>query len=138
MARSPRRDHHIVEHRFDADAIQMTGPDANMAAGVIARRKERQAADMVEMRVAIEEIHFGRLPRAHQLVAQQAQPSAAVEDDQPVPAPDLDTGSVAAVAHGIRSRAGDAAANPPKSHRVIRLHQSPDPKPYVPLDLLYR
>src|SRR5215472_10596577 len=87
--REQRCDHHVVEHRFDALAVQMTGPDPYPAASIVARSKERQSADVVEMRMAVEEVQLGRLAAAHQLVAQEPQPSSAVEDHQMAPAPDL-------------------------------------------------
>src|ERR1700738_3923490 len=43
--REQRRDHHVVEHRFDALAVQMTGPDPNFALPIVAWGKERQPAD---------------------------------------------------------------------------------------------
>src|SRR5437867_12121995 len=54
--RKQRRDHHVVEHRLDALAVQVTGPDPDLAAPVVARRKERQSADVVKMRVAVEQV----------------------------------------------------------------------------------
>src|SRR3974390_31441 len=71
--REQRRDHHVVEHRFDALAVQMTGPDPYSALRIVAWGEERQSADMVEMRMAVEQVQLGRLTTAHPLVAQQAQ-----------------------------------------------------------------
>src|SRR5215510_226667 len=50
------RDHHVVEHRLDAHAVQMTGPDPDFALRIVTRSKKRQPADMVEMRVAVEQV----------------------------------------------------------------------------------
>ena len=126
--REQRRDHHVVEHRFDAlAAVQMAGPDAHLAARIVARRKERQAADVIEMRMAVEEVELSGLAGAHQLVAQEPQPGAAVEDQQMAAAADLDARGVAAVADRVGPRAGDAAAHAPKPHRVIRMDQGPTP-----------
>src|SRR5689334_12915008 len=83
--REQRRDHHSVEHRLDAlVAVEMPGQDAHLAARVRARCKKRKTADVVEVGVAIEEIELGGLAGGHQLVPQQAQPCAAVEDHQVV------------------------------------------------------
>src|SRR6516164_5264232 len=123
--REQRRDHHVVEHRFDALAVQMTGPDPYSALRIVAWGKERQSADMVEMRMAIEQVQLGRLTAAQQLVAQQAQPGSAVEDHQVAAAADLHARGVAAVTHGIGPRAGDTAAYAPEPYRVIRMDQGP-------------
>src|SRR6516162_11903062 len=125
--REQRRNHHAVEHRFDALAVQVTGPDPYSAPRVVAWGKERQSADMVEMRMAVEQVQLGRPTAAHQLVAQQAQPGSAVEDHQVLPAADLHARSVAPVTHGVGPWAGDAAAYAPKPHRVIRMDQGPTP-----------
>src|SRR6266446_9085867 len=103
----------------------MTGPNPDLAASVVARRKERQSADMVEMRVAVEQVEIGGPAGLHQLVAQQAQAGAAVEHHQVLAAADLHARGVAAVAHRIRPRAGDAAAYSPEPYRVIRMDQGP-------------
>src|SRR6266851_4225004 len=105
----------------------MAGPNPHAAARVVARGKKRQAADVIEMGVAIEQVQLGRLARCHQLVAQQPEAGAAIEDHQVTPAPDLDTRGVAAIADRIWPGAGDAAAHTPKSHRVIRMDQGPIP-----------
>src|ERR1700751_5558638 len=87
--REQRRDHHVVEYRRDALAVQMTGPDPYFALRIVAGGKKRQSADMVEMRVAVEQVQFGRPTAAYQLVTQQAQPGSAVEDHQGPPAAGL-------------------------------------------------
>src|ERR1700752_2592159 len=123
--REQRRDHHVVEHRFDALAVQVTGPDPYPALCIVAWGKERQSADMVEMRVTVEQIQLDRLTAAHQFVAQQAQAGSAVEDHQVVSTADFHARGVAPVTDGIGPRAGDAAAYAPESHGVIRMDQGP-------------
>src|SRR5262249_13711648 len=61
-------------------------------------------------------------------VAEQAQAGAAVEHHQMLAATDFHTRGVAAVAHGIRPRARDAAAYPPEPYGIIRMDQGP-PRP---------
>src|SRR6516165_507810 len=123
--REQRRDHHVVEHRFDAFTVQMTGPDPDFALPIVAWGKERQSADMVEMRMAVEQVKVGGLTAVYKLVSQQAQPSSAVENHQVAPAADLHAGSVAPVTNGIGPRAGDAAAYAPEPYRIIRRDQGP-------------
>jgi hypothetical protein len=68
--REQRRDHHIVQHRFDTLAVQVTGPDPDFALRIVARGEEWQPADMIEMRVAIEQVEVGVLTVAYKLVTQ--------------------------------------------------------------------
>src|SRR5215469_340505 len=68
--REQRRDHHIVQHRFDTLAVQVTGPDPDFALRIVARGEEWQPADMIEMRVAIEKVEVGVLTVAYKLVTQ--------------------------------------------------------------------
>src|SRR6516162_2413486 len=58
--REQRCDHHVVEHRLDAFAVQVTGPDPYSALRIVARGEERQAADMVKMRMTVEQVKLGR------------------------------------------------------------------------------
>src|SRR6516162_8335753 len=125
--REQRCDHHVVEHRLDAFAVQVTGPDPYSALRIVAWGEKRQSADMVKMRMTVKQVQLGRLTAACQLVAQQAQPRSAVEDHQVPSAADLDARSVAPVTNGIGPRTGDAAAYAPKPYRVVRMDQGPTP-----------
>ncbi len=80
---------------------------------------------MVEMRVAVEQVDVQRTARADQFIADQAQPGAAVEDQQMLAAADFDARRIAAVPHRVGAGAGDAAAHAPKSHRKVRMDQRP-------------
>src|SRR6516162_1043095 len=125
--REERGNHHAVEHHFDALAIQVTGPDPDSAARVVTGRKKRQPADVVEVRVAVEEVQISWAASSHQFVAQQAQPGSAVENHQMPTAADLDARGVSAVTHGVRPRAGDAATYAPEPHRELRMDQGSTP-----------
>src|SRR5258708_30781004 len=91
----------------------MTGPETDLVAAHIGRAEERQAADMVEMRVGIEEIGADR-PVLEQGAAELAQPGAAIHDQQVIAAPYLDAGGVAAITNGLRAGAGNAAPHAPE------------------------
>ena len=103
----------------------MPGPNPDPAARVIARGKERQPADMVEMRAAVKQIEVRRRVGADQFITDEAQPGAAVEDQQMLAAADFDAGRIAAVTHRVGARAGDTAAHAPKSHPKVRRDQRP-------------
>ena len=103
----------------------MPGPNPDPAARVIARGKERQAADMVEMRAAVKQIEVRRRVGADQFITDEAQPGAAVEDQQMLAAADFDAGRITAVPHSVGAGAGDTAAHAPKSHHKVRMDQRP-------------
>src|SRR5262249_19310830 len=96
-----RRDHHVIDYRFDALPVQMTGPDPDLAVTIVAWGKERQSANMVEMRMTVEQVEVGGLTAACELITQQAQPRSTVEDHQVVPTADLHARSVPPVTNGI-------------------------------------
>jgi hypothetical protein len=93
----------------------MTGPDADLAARLVERREERQADDMVEMRVGEEDVGMGR-QRLHQLLAEGANAGAGIEDQHPIAATDFDTAGVAAVARIVGAAASNRAADPPEAN----------------------
>src|SRR5262249_7725685 len=111
---------------FDALAtVQMAGPNPHRGALVITGSEEGQATDVVEMRMAIEEIELNRAAGGHQIVAQQAKPRAAVEHHQAIAPPDPAARGITAVADRIGAGAGNAAAHAPKPYRIIRMDQRP-------------
>src|SRR5262252_142324 len=97
----------------------MPRPEMDLVALQIAGREERQAADMVEMGVAVEEIGVDRAALLHQLVAELPEARSAVEDQEALAAAHLDAGRVAAIADGFGPGAGDAAADAPEAHQDI-------------------
>ena len=122
--REERRLHHLAQHLLDAGVrLQMPGPEADVAVRLVARREKRHADDVIEMGVAVEQVEMQALAVAHQRIAERPQPRAAVEDQQTVAAAHLDTGGVAAIAHGLRPRARYAAAHAPKPDREIWVAQ---------------
>ena len=124
--REQRRRHHLAEHVLDPGiGLQMAGPDPDMAARVVTGREERQADDVVEMSVAVEQVEIERLRGPQQLLAKRPQARAAVEDQQVRAAADFDAGRIAAIADRIGAGAGDAAAYSPETHREIRVDQRP-------------
>src|SRR6516225_3871536 len=108
--REQRRDHHVVQHRFDAFAVQVTGPDPYSALRIVAWGKERQSADMVEMSMTVEQVQLGRPTAACQLVAQQAQPGSALEKSLATPVAGPPSGSRIPRTQGLWPRAGKAGA----------------------------
>src|SRR6516165_6814127 len=54
--REQRCNHHVVEHRLDALAVQVTGPDPYSALRIVAWGKERQSTYMVEMRMTVKQV----------------------------------------------------------------------------------
>src|SRR6266566_2180266 len=109
----------------------MASPDADVVARIVARGKERQTMDVVEMGVGVEQIEIARIPAPEQLGAQVAQPRTAVEDQQVLAAANLNARSVAAIPGGPQARAGDAAAYPPEPKHEIRLRQRQKPPPFA-------
>src|SRR5262249_9416217 len=83
-------------------------PEAQAARRQESRPEERQAADVIDMGVAEEEIGVDRAVVREQRLAEEAQPGASIEDEDALADPDLYAGSIAAIADGGRARAGGA------------------------------
>src|SRR5579872_5809587 len=97
----------------------MPRPEMDLVALGIARGKKRQAADVVEMGVAVEKVGIDGAAVLDQLRPELAEPGAAVEDQQPLAAAHFDARGIATVAHGFGAGAGYAAANAPEPDRDI-------------------
>ena len=73
--REQRGRHHFAENRGNlVIRPQMSGPDADAVARVVARREERQAMTMVEMGMRKKQIEIMCFAALLQRVAEQAQP----------------------------------------------------------------
>ena len=113
------------EHHSQVHVVALASMDVELVTGSIQRREERQALDMVPVRVADQQVGvafaFPERP-LHQVFAKAAQSGSSIEDDARCRrvcgrgAADLDTAGVATVA--LRRRAG---------HR-IRAAYAPEPK----------
>ena len=79
--------------------------------------EERQAAHVIHMKVAEEDVGFYCIASREHRLAQLAKARPGVENKEMVAKPKLNTGSVSAVSRGLRSGAGDPAARTPKANR---------------------
>src|SRR5690242_6037999 len=105
----------------------MAGPDSDAVARVVARREERQTVTVVKMRMREKQIEIMRLAALLQRVAEQAQPRAAVEDEQLPAAADFDARRIAAIACRGRPRHLDAAAHAPEPDDEVGIWQKAAP-----------
>ena len=88
--------------------------DGQVAPGHERRKKERQALDMVGVRVADKEVGADRLAPLSERVPKLSRARAAVEDQEgAIVGPDLDAGGVPAIADGLGTRSGDRATRAP-------------------------
>ena len=95
-------------------AAHVSRPKLETVAGPVRRAEERKAVDVVDVGVGQEKMRFQ--PRiAVQVGAENSEPGAGIQDQALAGAHDLDAGSVAAVAQGVRARARHRAAYPPES-----------------------
>src|SRR6185436_7669068 len=128
----------LLERARDVDAaIQV-----DLVAADEGGREEREALDMIPVDVAEEHPGLeGHLPE--QLLPEEAEAGAPVQDDQRVASADLVAARVAAELHGAGAGRGDAAANSPHldphstlalptlpvQRSAIRLRQEPASSP---------
>src|SRR5579885_183703 len=112
--------------------LQVAGPDAQPAARVVARGEKRQPDDVVEMRVAEQQVEVGRVAFLLQVLAEQANPRTGVEHQEAAAAAHLDAGGVAAVTGSVRPRCGDTSAHTPEADDELRIGQGPPPDTRTP------
>ena len=108
---------HLAGERGDetlARAFAAENPQA--AAGIVNRPEERQALDVIPMRVREEQRQVQRLffEFLEQRLSQRPQTGAGIEDDNVIAVADFDAGGVAAIALGRRPGRGDGAAYTPE------------------------
>jgi hypothetical protein len=108
---------HLAGERGDealAGAFAAENPQA--AARIVDRPEERQALDVVPVRVGEEQREIERMTFEflEQGLAQFSQAGAGIKDDEVVAVADFDAGGVAAIAHGARSGRGDGTADAPE------------------------
>ena len=108
----------------------MTGPDTKSVMGMKHRPEERQADDVIVVRMGQEDIGVEQ-PLAGQLTAQRAQPSAGIENQQLLTAPHFQAGSVSAITPMLFSRAGDRTPDAPKAQIKVsgRVQTDTNPMP---------
>ena len=106
------------EHADQAFARAFATQDTQSASGMINRPEERQALDVVPVRMGEQQRELERLifEFRQQGLAERAQTRARVEDDDFAAASDFDTGSVAANAYCFRSRCRNRTAHTPEFH----------------------
>jgi hypothetical protein len=71
---------------------------------------------MVEMRVTAKEIGVDGFARPGEVLAQQPQPGSSIEDDQLLTTAHFNARGVASITHRVWARAGNAAADSPKTN----------------------
>jgi len=104
----------VLERRDAVAAVK-----GDLVSRQIGHVKKREALDVVPVRMADEDVILARASGEfmQQRGAQLAHARPGVEDEDGVPAPHLDTGSVPAVFHEVFPRRGDGAAGAPEFHR---------------------
>ena len=108
---------HLAGEGGDESLVRaFAAEDAEVAAGFVDGREERQALDVIPVRVGNEEGEIERLGLEffQERDAELAQAGAGIEDDDVLAGADFDAGSIAAVVNGAASRSRDGAANTPK------------------------
>ena len=107
----------LAEHRLEVH-VALAREDVDLVARAVERREERQALDVIPVRVADQDRGLAAAvaeAALHQRLAEVADAGAGVDDDRiGVARPDLDTRGVPAVPVGRPPRDGDRATDSPE------------------------
>src|ERR1039457_3062288 len=119
--REVRAFHLAGQNDFQPVARAFVAEDAQVVLRSIDRLEERQALDVVPMRVRQQQgqVERLRLEFGDQLAPEQAYARAGVQYDDPAIGPDFDTGSVAAVLYSGRPGRGNGAPHAPEFHDCV-------------------
>ena len=136
--REDRRGEEPVEGLLGVLSVQVAAMGADDAlAAEDGRLEERQAADMVEMQMAEEDIDLVGGGVA-EFGAEGGDAGAGVDDEEPAAAADFDTGGVTAEFHELRTRRTRRTAHAPEADLERILAYGHSPRHHITVTLLSR